>query len=478
MAKEFELKVEKIKKVKTKYREMKTTTFPVQASVKIVNNLRKYEPRSMSGQPLALWDHAKGFNVYDKFGNKWLDWSSGVLVANAGHSNPAIVNAIIKQAKHGLLHNYCFPSEMREKLTEKFAKIAPKPLKKVFLLTTGSETNEVAFKLCRTWGHKKHGPKKIAMVSFTGAFHGRTLASQLLGGSPALKEWIVNKDKDICQAPFPNCFRCPWGKKDYEGCDDFCFKNFTSYLKTNLKLDAKSRIAGLVVETYQGGGSTFAPKGFMKQLRKFCTQNNILLVLDEVQAGFARCGTLFGFEYYGIVPDIAVFGKGITSSLPLSAVIGRPDVMDLYEPNTMTSTHTGNPISCAAALANIDFIIKHKLVAKCAKSGKLLHAELLKLKNRHSDIIGALHGAGLVYALHIVKPGGKDPDADLAHEIVKKSLQKGLMMFSPVGFGSASVKIAPPLITPEDALLEGVKVLEEAIIEAKEEAMGKGDSDI
>ena len=193
--------------------------------------------------------------------------------------------------------------------------------------------------------------------------------------------------------------------------------------------------------------------------------------MDEVQAGFGRCGTFFGFKYYNIVPDIAVFGKGITSSLPLSAVLGRTDVMDLYEPNTMTSTHTGNPVCCAAALANIDYIVKKKLVAKSAKSGKLLHAELAKIQARHSDIIGALHGTGLVYALHIVKPGGKDPDADMAHEIVKKSLQKGLMMFAPVGFGSASVKIGPPLTTPEAALLEAVKVLEEAITEAKQEAL-------
>ncbi|MEI7904661.1 MAG: aminotransferase class III-fold pyridoxal phosphate-dependent enzyme [Candidatus Firestonebacteria bacterium] len=469
MAKEFELKIEKIKTIKTKNREMKTSTFPVAASVPLLKKLRKYEPRSMSGQPLALWDHAKGFNVYDKYGNKWLDWSSGVLVANAGHSNPAIVNAIVKQARHGLLHNYCFPSEMRMKLTEKLSKLAPYPLKKVFLLTTGSETNEVAFKLVRTFGQKKYGPKKIAMISFSGAFHGRTLASQMLGGSPALKDWIVNQDKDIAQAPFPNCFRCPWGKKDYEGCDDFCFKNFTSYLKKNLKMDPKSKIAGIILETYQGGGSTFAPKGFMKQLRSFCTKNKILLVMDEVQAGFGRCGTFWGFEYYGIVPDIAVFGKGISSSLPISAVLGRADVMDLYEPNTMTSTHTGNPVCVAAALANIDFIIKKKLVANCAKIGAILKAELAKVKANNPDIIGALHGAGLVYALHIVKPYTKDPDGDMAHEIVKKSVQKGLMMFAPVGFGSASVKIAPPLVITAEAALEGVTVLKEAIREAKQE---------
>ena len=473
MAKEYEMKIKKIKKVNTPFRRIVSTSFPVPKSIPILKKLRKYEPRSMTGQPLALWDKAEGVNVYDKFGNKWLDFSCGVLVTNAGHGNPEIKKAIIKQVNHGLLHNYCFPSELRAKLTEKLSKLAPYPLKKVFLLTTGSETVEVALKLARTWGQRIADKRKIGVISFENAFHGRTLGSQLLGGTPSLKEWIVNYDKDINQTPFPNCFRCPWGKASYQNCDDECFSNWTNYVKNELKIDAKSQLAGVILETYQGGGATFAPKGFMKKLREYCNENNILLIMDEIQAGFGRTGKFFGFEHYDIVPDIATFGKGITSSLPLSAVIGRADVMDIYDPNTMTSTHTGNPVCIAAAIANIDYIIKHKLVENARKVGKVLKEELLKIKDKYSDVVGGIDGEGLVYGMHIVKKGTKNPDGDLAHLIVGKCVEKGLMLFAPVGVGGATIKISPPLVITAAAVKDGVSCLDEAIFEAKKEMNDK-----
>src|SRR3989339_1383314 len=337
MAKEYELKIQKIRKVSTPFRKMVTSEFPVRQSVAILKKLRQYEPRSMSGKPLALWDRADGINVYDKYGNKWIDWSSGVLVANAGHSNPEVKKAIIRQTQKGLLHNYCFPSELRADLTEKISKISPAPLKKVFLLTTGAESTEVAVKLSRTWGIKTGGLKKITIVSFTGAFHGRSLGSQMIGGSPDLKKWIVNLDKDMLQAPFPYCYRCPYGKPKYSNCDKECFNNFVKFLKSK-NVDPAKNLAGVISETYQGGNATFMPKIFAQLLRAFCTKNKALLVYDEVQAGFGRTGKMFGFQHYGIVPDLVCCGKGISSSLPLSAVIDRTDIMDLYEPNTMTST--------------------------------------------------------------------------------------------------------------------------------------------
>lgn len=472
MAKEYSMKSRKINKVNTPFRKIVATSFPVPKSLPTINKLRTYEPISMSGQPLAVWDRAEGFNVYDKYGNKWLDWSCGVLVASAGHGNPEIKKAIIKQVQHGLLHNYCFPSEMRAKLTEKLAKLAPEPLKKVFLLTTGSETVEVAIKLARTWGQKHADKRKIAIISFEGEFHGRTLGAQLVGGTPALKEWIVNLDKDIKQAPFPNCYRCPWGKPNYQNCDNECFDNFAKYLNEKFNFDPKINLAGVLLETYQGGSAQFFPKGFIKRLREYCNENGIVLIMDEVQAGFGRCGKMFGFEHYEVVPDIAIFGKGITSSLPLSAVIGRADIMDIFAPNTMTSTHTGNPVCIAAALANLDYIVKHKLHLKCAKTGKVMRAELLKIKAKHPDVVGEVQGEGLVYGMHIVKKGTKNPDGDLAHLIVGKCVEKGLMLFAPVGVGGGTVKIAPSLVITEAAIKDGAACLNEAITEAKKEMIG------
>src|SRR5206468_1024370 len=194
----------------------------------------------------------------------------------------------------------------------------PEPLKKVFLFTTGSETIECAIKLCRSHGLKAGGRSKHVIVSFEKAFHGRTLGAQQAGGIPALKEWIVNLDRGFVQVPFPDGYRTP----------DSSFEVFERSLR-EAGVEPQN-VAGVILETYQGGSSAFAPAAYMKALREWCNGHKALLVCDEVQAGFGRTGTLWGFEHYGIVPDLALFGKGISSSLPLAAVAGIPEVLDLY----------------------------------------------------------------------------------------------------------------------------------------------------
>jgi 4-aminobutyrate aminotransferase/diaminobutyrate-pyruvate transaminase/4-aminobutyrate aminotransferase/(S)-3-amino-2-methylpropionate transaminase len=418
----------------------------------------------MSGQPLIVWDRAEGFNVYDKYGNKWLDFSSGVLVANSGHSNEAIKKAIIAQVEHGLLHNYCFPSELRANLTKKLVEISPEPLSKVFLLTTGAETTECAIKLARTYGQKVGGKEKIKILTFIDDFHGRTLGSQMAGGSPKAKEWIVNLDPDMNQVPFPNAFKHDWAdEKNPNYSDEKCFEKWLSYLEEqNIK---PSQIAGIMPETFQGGWVQLMPVGFAKRLREFCDKNDILLIFDEVQAGFGRSGKLFAFQHYGVSADLVCCGKGISSSLPLSALIGRGDVMDLYGPNEMTSTHTGNPVSSAAALANIDYMMENKLIENAAKLGKVCEEFLIGLQKKYPERIGRVNGTGLVWALIFVKKGTKDVDADLAHDITRISIEKGVMFFAPVGAG-ATIKVAPPLVINEEALREGLSVFAEAIEEA------------
>jgi len=447
-----ELTPRKVPPVETKYRRI-VTEIPVPESIPILKRLRQYEPRSMGGQPPIVWDRAEGVRVFDRWGNGWLDWSSGVLVTNAGHGHPKIRQAILDQVNHRLVHNYCFPSELRSKLVEELARVSPEGLKKVFLLTTGSEAIECAIKLARTWGRKIGGDRKIAIVSYHNAFHGRTLGSQMAGGIPALKQWIVNLDKDMVQVPFPDGFRCP-------------DTGFELFLKS---LDAEGmtpdRVAAVMTETYQGGNASFAPPEYVQKLRAWCDEHKALLIFDEVQAGFGRTGTYWGFEHYGVVPDLIVCGKGITSGLPLSAVIGPDEIMDLYPPGSMTSTHTGNPICVVASLANLRVIEDEDLVEHTRQMGEILQPELRRIGEQFPDHIGAVHGKGLVASLHMVKPGGIEPDKELATEIVWRCVEKGLMLFAPVGYAGASVKISPPLVIEEDAIREGVGVLEEAIEE-------------
>jgi 4-aminobutyrate aminotransferase / (S)-3-amino-2-methylpropionate transaminase / 5-aminovalerate transaminase len=460
MARSYEMIAREVPKVQTKYRRI-VTSIPAPGSLEILEQLRKYEPRSMSGQPLVLWDRGEGFNVYDRFGNKWIDFSSGVLVTNTGHGNPAIKKAIMKQVKHGLLHNYCFPTEIRGKLVKKLAEIAPEPLKKVFLLTTGAETTECAIKLCRTYGKKTGGKEKIKIVTFEDAFHGRTLGSLMAGGSPGAKEWVVNLDPDMHQVPFPNSFKYSWADETDSGySDEKCFNRFLGYLDGQ-KIKP-SQIAGIMTETFQGSWVQLMPAGFVQRLREFCDKHQILLVFDEVQAGFGRSGKLFAFEHYGVVPDLVCCGKGISSSLPLSAVIGRPDIMDLYGPNEMTSTHTGNPVCAAAALANIDYLINNHLIERALKLGEICQKYLYGLKDKYPDVIGNVKGAGLAWGIIFTKQGTKEIDPDLAHEIVRISIEKGLLFFAPVGAG-ATIKVSPPLVINEEALREGLEVFGQAI---------------
>jgi len=452
-SKVFPLDPKPVPKVQTKYRRI-VTPIPAPESLPVLQALREAEPTCMLGQPPILWDHAEGVQVHDRWGNMWLDFSSGVLITNAGHGRTRIIEAIVKQAQHGLLSNYCFPNEPRARLVQKLAELAPEPLKKVFLLSTGSETVECAIKLARTYGAKIGGDRKVVIVSFERAFHGRTLGSQQAGGIAELKSWIKNLDPGFVQVPFPDGFRTR----------DTRFELFEETLREAGVEPA--HVAGVISETYQGGGASFGPPEYFQQLRRWCDQNQALLIFDEVQAGFGRTGPFWGFEHYDTVPDLMCLGKGISSSLPISAVIGREDVMNQYGPGAMTSTHTGNPICCAAALANIEIILEENLPENSARVGAIMHQALADLKSRFSDRIGACHGKGLVAGLHMVRPGSDEPDAELAWQVVRICMEKGLLFFAPVGFGGATLKISPPLCINEEAVLEGVAVITEAIQQA------------
>lgn len=453
MAKAFDCTPRAVPAVHTAFRRI-VTPIPAPGSVPTLLALQEDEPVSMTGQPPIVWDRAEGVQVFDAWGNMWLDWSSGVVVTNAGHGAKAVRDAVIRQVEHGLLHSYCFPNAPRAALVRYLAQLVPPPLRKVFLLTTGSEATECALKLARTHGQRTGGAGKIAIVSFERGFHGRTLGAQMLGGSPALKQWIVNLDRDIVQVPFPDGFRVA----------DVGFGLFERSLRQQ-GVDG-DRVAGVLLETFQGGGASFAPTEYIQALARWCREHGALLIFDEIQAGFGRTGRLFGFDHYGVVPDLVCCGKGISSSLPLSAVIGRADVMDLYGPAEMTSTHTGNPVCAAAALASLRQVVEGGLVENARRMGEVLRAGLDALRARHPRVIAAVHGRGLVAGLHLVRPGGVEPDGELAFAVVEKAVQKGLLLFAPVGVGGATVKIAPPLTITEDAIRDGLAALEDAVAEA------------
>ncbi|MGA2632500.1 MAG: aspartate aminotransferase family protein [Terriglobia bacterium] len=449
----YDLTPVEVPKVETKYRSIKTK-LPVPASLPIFESLKQSEPRSMMGQPPVVWDKAEDFTVSDRWGNRWIDWSSGVLITNAGHGRPEIRDALRKVIDRGLLASYVFVHERRARLAGMLRELSPDPQTyQIFLLSTGSEATENCIKLSKTYALKKHGARKKYFVTFDCAFHGRTMGAQLAGGMEKQKEWMVDRDRTFVQVPFPD------GYKNED-------TSFDLFLRTLKEKGVASRdIAGVMTETYQGGGPDFLPVDYAQKLEAFCREHDIVMCYDEVQAGFGRTGKMFGYEHYGVRPDLIACGKGISSSLPISAVIGREDIMGLYAPGSMTSTHSGSPLPVTAAIANLEIIRKERLAERAARLGEILLPELRHLQQKYPKALGCVHGKGLVAGIQVVKPGTKTPDPDTALKINIACLQKGLLMFAPVGAGGECIKIAPPLTITEDALRESIQVLEEALDE-------------
>jgi len=450
---EYSLTPVEVEKISTRYRTIQTP-LPVPASLPIFEALAQSEPRSMMGMPPVVWNRAEDFIVSDLWGNRWIDWSSCVLVANIGHGHPDIKAALKDQIDQGLIAAYVFTFEKRAELTKLLQQLAPDPSGyEVFLLSTGSEAIENCIKLAKTYGQYHHGPEKKYIVSFENAFHGRTLGAQLAGGLPKLKTWIGACDPAFVQVPFPNGF---WTEDT----------SFDLFLKTlEEKGVSGEAIAGVLTESFQGVGPDFLPVDYARDLASFCRTHDIVMIFDEVQAGFGRTGRMFCYEHYGVTPDLIACGKGISSSLPLSAVIGRSDIMELYPPGSMTSTHSASPLCVAAAIANLRVLQKENLVQRAARMERILLPELERIAARHSSVTGTVTGKGLVAGIRMVKPGTTEPDGDAALRINTACFHKGLLMFAPVGIGGECIKIAPPLTITEEALTEGITVLEEAMDE-------------
>jgi len=442
-----------VPKVETKFRTIKTK-LPVPESLPIFETLKRSEPRSMWGQPPVVWHKAEGFIVSDRWGNRWIDWSSGVLISNIGHGRREIKDALRAVLDRGLLATYVFVHEKRAELTEMLTGLSPDPENyRTFVLTTGSEACENCIKLAKTYGLEKYGPHKKYLVSFNNAFHGRTMGSQLAGGMEKSKTWIVDRDPSFVQVPFPD------GYKNED-------QSFDLFLRTlDEKGIAPQDVAGVMSESYQGIGPDFFPVEYAQKMEAFCRQHDAVLIMDEVQSGFGRTGKMFCFEHYGIRPDLIACGKGITSSLPLSAVIGRRDIMNLYAPGSMTSTHSASPLPVVSAVANLKVLLGEGIVEHAAAMGEILVPELARIQGKHPEALGCVQGKGLVAGIQVVKRGTKEPDAETAVKINVACFRKGLLMFAPVGIGGECVKIAPPLVISEEALRESIAVLEQAVDE-------------
>jgi len=448
---EYDLTPVVVPPVQTAFRTIRTA-IPVPESLPVFEALRLSEPRSMAGQPPIVWHKAEGSTVSDRWGNRWIDWSSGVLITNVGHGHPAIRAAIHEVLERPLLSTYVFAHEGRATLAKMLCDVSPDPARYLaFLLSTGSEATENCIKLSKTYALEKYGPGKTYMVSFNNAFHGRTMGAQLAGGMGRLKSWMGACDPSFVQVPFPD------GYKN----EDVSFDLFLKTLKA--KGVCPKDIAGVMTESYQGVGPDFLPAEYARKLESFCRENDIVLTMDEVQSGFGRTGKMFCYQHYGIQPDLIACGKGISSSLALAAVIGRSDIMSLYPPGSMTSTHSASPLAVAASIANLTVLKEEGLVERAERLGAWFVPELRRIQGLYPSVLGCCQGRGLVAGIQAVKAGTKTPDPALALKINLACLYRGLLMFAPVGIAGECIKVAPPLSIDESALRESVAVFEEAV---------------
>ncbi|MEG1876546.1 MAG: aminotransferase class III-fold pyridoxal phosphate-dependent enzyme [Lachnospiraceae bacterium] len=442
--------------VETENRKI-VTKLPVPESLEIIERSIRFEPWSMNNQLYAVWDRAVDYQIFDKWGNIWIDFSSGIFVTNTGHGNEAIIQALQEMLDKPMLNSYYYSLEIRSLLAEQLVKMAPSPMDKAFLLTTGAETTECALKLCRMHG-KKQRPDKVGMIAFEGAFHGKTLGAQTMAGKPASQSWIGTMDPSIYHLCCPtNAFESMDQIYDEEAGRKLFERDITQLEASGVDLDT---ITGAIFEPYQGWAALFYPIGYIKALRKFLTEHNALLVSDEVQAGFGRTGKLFGYEYYDVDVDIICCGKAISGSLPLSAVLSRADIIDVD--GSLNSTHGGSPLPCAAALANLHFLEEHHLVEASKSKEHILRSKFQEMQARFPDRIQAIHGMGMAFAAIVVKPGTLELDIELVDRVIERAFEKGLMSIRTM---TGTLKVGPPLTIPEEALAEGMDVLIEAMQE-------------
>lgn len=450
---EFSLTPKIVPKIKTKNRKI-NSAIPAPGTSEVMERLSLYESRSMHGQLPIVWKSAKDFNVFDIAGNCWIDFTSTIFVANVGHSNPKVTSAIQGSLDDPIYSCYAYANDTRAQYLEKLIEFSGPPFEKAFLLSAGTETTEAALKLMRMYGQKK-GKKRLGIICIEGNWHGRTQGAQMMSSNHEQKKWIGFEDRDIHHIPFPY----PWKLKG-KNPEKFLTESLSKLSKKGISIDED--ICGFMLETFQGWGAVFYPKDYVKAIEKICRKNDILLTFDEMQSGFGRTGKKFGFIHYDVSPDLICCGKGMGGGIPLSGVLGRADIMDLPNVGNMSSTHSANPMVCAAGMAVIKELEDKNLIDEAERKGNLMLKKLNELKKRFPERVSHINGIGLVAAVLFKNPQTNKVDTFFPSQVAELCMQKGLLV---VHTGRESIKIGPPLTITDDALIEGIDVLIESISE-------------
>jgi 4-aminobutyrate aminotransferase/(S)-3-amino-2-methylpropionate transaminase len=397
--------------------------------------------------PLAPFFVAKaeGTVVEDLDGNRFLDFTGGWGCLNVGHNHPKVLAAVRKQLEHYIHTDFtAVPYEPYVELARRLGALAPGPTpKKCVFFNSGAEAVENAVKIARAFTGRK------GVLVFEHAFHGRTLLTMTMTHKAIpYKAGFGPYASDVFRLPYPYPYRNPIPMEEIE--------------RRLLSLVDPKEVACCVVEPVTGeGGFIVPPPEFLPFLRELANRYGFLLVCDEVQSGVGRTGKFFACEHSGIEPDLICVAKSIAAGFPLSGVIGKAEIMDALPPGSIGSTFGGNPVACAAALAVLDVIEEENLLVKAQKLGEILKHGLSRLAEKFA-VIGEVRGLGAMVGMELVRDRRtKEPAPDLTKAIQQEALRRGLI-FASAGLYGNVIRFLLPLTTPEDAVQEGLSVLEEA----------------
>ncbi|MBJ8107120.1 MULTISPECIES: 4-aminobutyrate--2-oxoglutarate transaminase [Bacillus cereus group] len=399
---------------------------------------------------------AKGAIITDVDGNELIDFAGGIGMQNVGHCHPKVVKAIQDQVESSI--HSCFhvaPYESYITLAERLNELTPGDFKKkTMFANSGAEAVENAVKIAR----KATG--RSAIVSFERAYHGRTLLTMSLTSKvKPYKHGFGPFASEVYKLPYPYYYRADEGLAQEE-VDAQILAYFERFM---LEEVASDNIAAIILEPLQGEGGFIVPTTtFMQGVRNICDKYGIIMIADEIQTGFARTGSLFAMDHFGVAPDLMTFSKSIAAGMPLSAVTGRAELMDAPGPGQLGGTFSGSPVACAAALAVLDIIEEENLVNRAAEIGARMMEVFNSWKEKY-ELVGDVRGIGAMTAIELVKDREtKEPATEEVKAIMKETHSKGVITIS-AGIYSNVLRFLPPLVITDEQLEEGLTILEAAI---------------
>lgn len=425
----------------------------------IIERDNRYLATTTKASPVVA-EKGKGAIIEDVDGNQYIDFTCGIGVANTGHCHPEVIQAVEEQV-HRLMHfaGTDFYYDVQTRLAEKLTAITPGDFpKKVFFTNSGTESIEAAIKIAR-WSTERR-----RFIGFLGSFHGRTMGSLAITASRIVhRERFFPMMPGVTHIPYAYCYRCPY-KLSYPECDLWCAKILEEVYFS--KLVPPSEVAAIFLEPVQGeGGYIVPPMKFIDELARIAQRNGILLVDDEVQAGFGRTGKMFAIEYSNAIPDIITMAKAMGSGIPIGAAVFDAK-HDFGVKGAHSNTFGGNLVACSASLATIDVIQKERLLENSMKRGEQLGKRLDEMKEKY-EMMGDNRGLGLMRATEFVKDRkSKEPAIQERDGILKRAYRKGLILLP---CGESGIRYIPPLGIEKELLDTGLDILEDCIAEEHRE---------